>query len=335
MTSITKTTTVDTQLEQELLDLYALINSSNGIIITGHVNADGDDVGSQLAVAEYLHSINKKYIIINGDVIPHHLKFLPNSKWINHIDDIDIDLDQYDTAIVVDSGDIERIGTVKFLLEKNIKIINIDHHAGNTLFGDVNIIKVEACSVGEILYYFFKVNNIEITKNIAVDLYISIVSDTGSFKYDRMHSAVHIIVSDLMDIGVVPSEFNIHLFQSRRKCYIKLLSLILSRIEFYADNKIAVSYLFNDDFQGLEDDDTDGLIENMGIIDSVSVYCLIKEKKTGYYSASLRSKYNVNVAKIAANFSGGGHFKAAGCRTEKLEFEDFKKQLIALAEAEL
>jgi phosphoesterase RecJ-like protein len=335
MTTISKTITINPNLKKDLVSLFNLIQKSDGIIITGHINPDGDNIGSQLALGEYLDSIGKKFIIVDDDPVPVHLRFLPNHNLMQKTDNVIIEDGEYDLMIAVDSGDIDRIGKVSEFVKDNITLVNIDHHLENTNFGDINIIDEKACSIGEILYYFFKINDIEISYDMAIDIYVSIITDTGSFKYDRMHPAVHLIACDLMEIGVVPSEFTIFLYQSRRICYIKLLTLSLSRLELYCENRIALSYIFIEDFEEMNDTDTDGIIENMGIIDTVSVYFLIKEKEPGLYSASLRSKFDVDVAKIASYFGGGGHMRAAGCKTNQLTFDEFKNRLIELISKQL
>ena len=217
---------------------------------------------------------------------------------------------------------------MKELIKPFQKIVNIDHHKINSFFGTINLVLDKASSIGEILYYFFEVNNIKLNFNMALNIYISIVTDTGSFKYDSMHPAVHLIAAELLKIGVIPADYNTYLYQNRDISFFKLLVPSLSRIEFYAEGKIAVSILTLDDFKQAGKDDTDGIIENIGLLSGVLVYMLIKEKELDHFSASLRSKNKVDVAKVSLKFGGGGHTRAAGCRTNKLTLNDFKQGLI-------
>lgn len=328
------------ELKKQLKALYGEIKSSKGVLVAGHINPDGDDICSLLAVGEFLASLGKKFLLLADETPPEYFSFLPNIGMIQNIKDLKEKprREEFDMLIVVDCGDFDRIGDVKKVLPEGIRMVNIDHHKGNSLFGHRNIVDEKACSIGEILYYFFSVNSLPITKEIAVDLYVSIVTDTGSFKYDSMHREVHEIAADLLDLGVVPSDFNIHLFQNKSPDYMKLLTRTLSGMEFYENGKIAVSVLSFRDFQDVQCDDTDGLIEYLGMTDSVSVYILIKEKGPsgpGQISASLRSKYNVDVAKVASAFGGGGHMRAAGCKTDKLDIPEFKSELIRLVKNQL
>ncbi|NPV02480.1 MAG: bifunctional oligoribonuclease/PAP phosphatase NrnA [Brevinematales bacterium] len=317
-------------LADELRLLNANILASRGIIVTGHINPDGDNIGSQLALGEYFEQIGKKYILLDEDPLPAFLRFLPNTHMIKTLRENKINSSEYDLVIVVDSGDLPRIGGVADVFTDSMKIVNIDHHLGNTLFGDMNIIHETASSIGEILYYFFRINNIGISMDMASDLFVSIVTDTGFFRYDQTSPEVHMIAADLISHGISPNYFHIQLNMMKSLGYTRLLSLLLSRMELFEDSSIAFSYLLIDDFTGYSDIDTDTMIEHLGMLDSVSVYFLIKEKKPKLFGASLRSKYDVDVAKIASALGGGGHMRAAGCRTDEMPFDDFRDKLLTL-----
>ncbi len=322
-------------LKKKLKALYKTIKRSRAVIIAGHVNPDGDDIASQLAIGEYLKSIGKRYLIAWSEDVPKGFRFLPNSQSIVNINKNPVDPGEFDLFIAVDSGDIDRIGDVRNIMRPGHKVVNIDHHKSNTNFGNLNIVFEKACSVGELLYYFFILNGIAITTSIAADLYVSIATDTGSFNYDCMQPAVHIIAADLMRHGVVPADFNISLYQNKSEAYMKLLTGTLDNLELLENSRIAVSHLFYGDFIPGEEDDTEGIVEYLGMLESVSVYILIKEKSPGRFNASLRSKHGVDVARVASSFNGGGHMRAAGCRTDKLSFEEFKTAIVAKIKEQL
>lgn len=315
-------------LRNKFKNLNRLIKKARSIVVAGHINPDGDDICSQLAIGEYLYSIGKKFIIAWVEDYPQTFNFLPNNDRIINITKNPINPEEYDLMIVVDSGDLGRIGDIAKLRHPGMTVVNIDHHKANTEFGDVNIVLEKACSIGEILYYFFKENHIDISYNMAVDLYVSIVTDTGSFRYDCMHREVHLIAADLLARGVVPADYTIYLNQNKPKSYIKYLALALSRLELFTDAKIAVSVIYHTDFKDQPEDETDGIIEYLGMLESVSVYILIKEKKPGFFTASLRSKYHVDVAKVALLFGGGGHMRAAGCKTDRMDCNTFREKLV-------
>jgi|GEM_PF-127514 len=318
----------DQSLRKLLKRLHRVIINSRAVIITGHISPDGDDISSQLAIGEYMKLIGKRYVIAWCEDVPGTLKFLPNVQSIVNINKNPVYPEQFDLFIIVDSGDLDRIGDIRTLIRPYHKIVNIDHHRSNTDFGSLNIVTEKACSIGEILYYYFILYNVPITREIALYLYVSIVTDTGSFNYDCMHAEVHLIAADLLRHGVIPADFNIFLYQNKSETYLKLLTRTLVNVELLEDSRIAFSHLSYSDFIQGDEDDTEGIIEYLGMLDKVSVYILIKEKSPGVFSASLRSKYDVNVARIASHFNGGGHMRAAGCRTETLTFEEFKAGII-------
>lgn len=325
--------TDDFRLDKNLISgfekLFALIQKSQGILISGHVNPDGDDLGSQLALSHYLSDIGKPHLLIDEEEIPERFQFLPGSDRILSFDEAgEIDLDEYDLFIVVDSGELSRIGRVTELIGESMTVVKIDHHPSSEHFGSLNIERESASSIGEILFYFFDYFNIEVSKDAATCLFVSIVTDTGWFRFDKMSPNVHLIASELLKIGVVPIEINRSLDQMKPYSYLQLLSRVLNRLELFSENRIAISSLTLDDFSEIGDDETDGMINTIGTIDSVEVYILIKEKEPGFFSASLRSKTEIDVSIVAANIGGGGHSKAAGCRTRDLSLQDFKKKLV-------
>ncbi len=328
--TITKSTTIRKELAAQLTELYRIVRSSKGVIVTGHVNPDGDNLGSQLALIEFMENAGIPCMSVNEERIPELFEFLPLGEKIRSVSDARHRTEGFDLMIVVDSGDFERIGKAGDFRTDGMKVVNIDHHQANELFGDVNIIDTGACSIGEMLYYFFKLNGIPITRTMAVNLYISIVTDTGSFKYDQMHPAVHLIASDLMELGVTPWEYTPFLYQNKTAGYVRLMEKVLSRVVFEDDETIVYSSL---DFHDMKESgcfDTEGLIDYLGMVKSVSVFILIKEKEPGVYSVSLRSKHGVNVSEVALAFGGGGHIRAAGFKTDGMAKDDLIAKLLEL-----
>jgi len=319
---------------KNLKKLKKIIKKSNKILITGHINSDGDNISSQLALSYYLDLINKPHDIIWSDKVPESFDFLPSVEKIKNFTE-NVDLSVYDTFIIIDSGDIRRIGKISDYITTDKLIINIDHHKGNTNFGTFNVVIEKATSIGEILYYFCFVNKIKISKELAFYLYVSIVSDTGFFRFDLVHPDIHLIASDLLKKGINTYEVNYFLCQRKNFSYIKYLSILLNRVKLTSNDKICYSYLLKEDFDGLENQETDNLVEYLGMLKTVSVYFLIKEKEKGVFNISLRSKFNVDVAKIASFFGGGGHTRAAGCKIENITIQEAINKIIRMLEQEL
>lgn len=284
------------------------INENDNFIILPHKSPDGDCVGSAIALNEALNLLNKNSFIILEDSIPSNLSFLDIKTYtIKEFDSLKIDSN---VVITLDSSDEFRFDKrVKYL--KDNFIINIDHHKTNTNYGDLNYIKGFS-SVGEILYDIFIDMKIDFNKKISNSLYTSISSDTGSFKYSNTSSQTLLIASKLRD-KVDFDLINTELYQNQKYEKVILRNKIFETLKIYKD-KIGIVYLtekIKNDLN-IEKFNTDGIVEQVRNIEGISVAIFIKEKNEDLLKISLRSKYDIDVAKIAYKFNGGGHKKAAG-----------------------
>ena len=317
-------------IESEFDSGINLIKNSKNIGIASHVNPDGDNLGSILALGNALEKINKKVFMFKSDDIPTSFSFLPNiDKIMDYDDTIKLDL-----FIALDVSDENRLGKNKVFLEKIENIINIDHHISNTNFGSINIVDSNAAATGELVYKLISKMGIIIDKDIASCIYTSISSDTGSFMYDNTTSETHEIAAELIKLGIDKSNININLYQNRSIQKTKLFIKVLETLKFYHDNKVGIIQVTQDmlNNSNAKMEDTEGIISFIREIDSVEVAVLLKEIKEEEIKISMRSKKYVDVAEICANFDGGGHIRAAGCTisqpinmAEKLILEQIKK----------
>ncbi len=285
------------------------IDKNNEFLILPHKNPDGDTIGSAIALATVLTNMNKKgYIVLNDD-IPLNLCFLKGIVYTQEeFEELNLNIN---VVFTLDSSDISRFETRKKLLENKI-VINIDHHITNTMYGDINYVR-EASSVGEVLYDIFDELNYEVDSTIADALYVAISTDTGSFKYDNTSSNTLLIASKLRE-KVNFEKINTELYQNISYEDVLLSNKVLETLKIY-NNNIGIIYLTNEmiDDMNLENTNTEGLVEKVRNISIVEVAIFIKEVNENLFKASLRSKYDFDVAKLALKYSGGGHKKAAGC----------------------
>lgn len=307
-------------------EISTLIHQSSSILICSHISPDGDNIGSQMAFADYLLALGKKAFIINNDELPEDFSFLPDSERFRSYQSFNGEFPSFDLVIILDSGEFSRIGEVANLYTDQ-PVIDIDHHDSNNRFGIVNLIDPNASSVGEILFQYFSYVNFDIPQSVAWDLYVSIVTDTGHFKYEKTRPVVHQIAAELLQKGVDPAETNRLLNQTKPASYVHLMGLALSRLTLSKEGRIAYAWIDYEELSELGMPSSDGIINILGIIDSVSVYFIVKEKEKGLLNVSLRSKFDVDVAKVAKAFGGGGHSKAAGCRSSELNRQTFIDQL--------
>jgi len=309
-------------MSQKFTELYIktieIINRYDKFLIISHDFPDGDCLGSQLAFFELLKLLDKKVTMFCGSELPYQYSFLPNSKLIeNDFEKISKTcLNSSCVCICLDCSDERRFSLDIGLLKQGTAIIiNIDHHPGNTQFGDINITDPGKSATAEILYEFFMYGFAElINHNIALDIYTGILTDTGKFQYENTTGNVHKTVSCLLEYGIVPSDIFSQIYENEPFKRFKLLEVILRRIKLDEGKKIIYSYILQRDLEefGLPFSANDGVIELLRGAAGARVAALIKEVGKKKYKVSLRSTDSTySVAELAARFGGGGHKMAA------------------------
>lgn len=292
-------------------DIADAIHERDNIYIASHIQPDGDNIGSILAMGLALLELNKNVFVLKSDIIPSDYLFLPGIEIIKEYKEI-TDLDLF---IILDCSDIDRLGINKNLINKANFVINIDHHVTNTNFGDLNFVDSKAAATGELVFRIIEKLNIKFTKEIATNLYTAISTDTGSFKYESVTDKTHEIIAKLLRCGIDHSYINNKLYHSRSLERTNLLIESFLTLNTLADNKAAIvkvtQKMLNRTKTKMED--TEGIISFVRDIDSVEVACLLKEIDDKETKVSLRSKSYIDVAKICEPFNGGGHIRAAGC----------------------
>lgn len=320
-------------MTMEMERVVEAIKKHKRFLITAHVNLEGDSIGSQLAMKELLEGLGKEAFILDSDPVPHHYKFLPKTNGISN--DISKGMN-FDAAMVLDCPTLRRVGRVRKIISKDKFIINIDHHISNEKFGDVNWVDPNASSAGEMVYRLFKNMGGRLTKEIALSLYIAILTDTGSFNYDNTSSATHEIAGELLGYGLKPELVSESVYERRSVADIKLLGLVLSSIKVNKSGDIAFLEITKKMLSatGADVSKSEGFINYARSIDKVKVAILFKEDQNGKsrINVSFRSKGEANVNEIAACFGGGGHVRASGCVVHGTLAEAKKKVLAKVEE---
>ncbi|MBU4294231.1 MAG: bifunctional oligoribonuclease/PAP phosphatase NrnA [Actinobacteria bacterium] len=291
-------------------------------------------MGSQVAFFELLINLHKKVSMICASDIPYQYKFLPNvNKIKNGFDKLELDCISKDcVCICLDCADEGRLNLdILKLKEKVFKIINIDHHLGNTDFGDINVVDSAKSATAEILYEFINQNFKDyMNYNIAVGIYTGILTDTGKFQYANTTSSVHKIVSNLLEFGVNPSEAFSCIYENEPYGRFKLIELVISRIKLIKSKKLIYSYLLQKDLEelNLPFSAHDGVIELLRSAADAKIAVLFKQMTRGNFKVSLRSTESCyNVAEIAAKFGGGGH-RMASAYAQKGSLEEVIANLV-------
>jgi len=289
--------------------LHNVLANYNSFVITSHIMPDGDSIGSVLSMTLALQKAGKDAVAVVRDEVPHKYIFLP------HAGDIKRHFDGKCNCIIsLDCGDEERLGFDRPLKDYGSMVVNIDHHKSNTLFGDINIVDSHASSVGEIIYHPIKELQV-LDLDIAMNLYASIITDTGSIRYSNSTPAALRILAELIEIGVKPEVMSRQVFERRSIASVNLIKMALDTLEVFNDGMIASITITKEimDKSGAKEEDTDGIINYAREIEGVEVGVLFKEKEERSIKVGFRSNDWVDVSRIAEEFGGGGHARASGC----------------------
>ncbi|MBL0713372.1 MAG: bifunctional oligoribonuclease/PAP phosphatase NrnA [Desulfosarcina sp.] len=301
-------------------NLITHLKNSATLFAVTHVNPDGDALGALLAMGLALKANGRKITMFNESPIPAVYRFLPG------IDQVEREVPspfEYETVVVLDCGDLERVGRVAAQIRQNRRVINIDHHVTNTGFGHHQLIDPAASSSTEIVYRLLKQMEITIDSAVATSIYTGILTDTGSFRFANTNRQAFDICAEMVGYGVDPYAVAQHVYGTYSLGRIKLLNMALDSIEISPNGKLSLMTLTRAMFDetGTQPEDVDGMIHYAKRIEDVQVAALIMENTNGHttpakgpkrYHVSLRSDGTVDVARIAASFEGGGHFNAAG-----------------------
>jgi phosphoesterase RecJ-like protein len=294
--------------------ILEVIGESHTIAVCSHMRPDGDCIGSSLGLALALLERGKEVTVWNQDPVPSKLRFLDPDQLIQTPRKIHR---PFDCVIAVDSASIERLGTAQEHIANRKVLINIDHHASNTRFGDINWIASREPSSGELIYRLITEAGWKLTPRIADCLFTAISTDTGSFQYPSTLPATYYAAGDLVKKGADLATVCDEVYQSYPLSRVKLLQRVYNKFKLIDDNEIAYFWLKKEDFDktGATASDTEGLIDHVRAIEPVVVACVFEELEPELTRISLRSKdKNVNVSDVAGLFGGGGHQAAAGAR---------------------
>ena len=303
------------------------IQKAEDVVILTHENPDGDAIGSALAMYLTLRKMGKQVDVIIPE-FPKTFEFLPGAEEIKKEGKEEI----YDLAICLDVTGISRLnGYSKYFEDAKVKI-QIDHHQVNEMFADYNFVNPVSPACAQNLIFIIDQLGVEIDKEIGTCLLTGIITDTGGFKYEGVSAETFEFTSWLLAKGVNVSEVYKKVMQMKTRANFELRKLVMDRMEFLHDNKIAFTYMTLEDEKkvGAMPGDNEGLVEIGRDIEGVEVSILMREKANGY-KASLRSNEYVNVSDVCVTFGGGGHKKAAGCNMYG-SLEQIKLQILSEVE---
>ena len=307
-------------------NILGVMRKYETFLISSHINPDGDSIGSQLAIYSLLSDFGKKVSILNSNPVPYDYKFLLDF-WRSHTvlksefgfgitSGDELLLDNVEVAIILDCGNISRIGKeLAPKIKPKFALINIDHHLGNENFGTYNLVNHDACATGELVFQLMDYGNIKIDQYIANCLYTAILTDTGSFKFSNTTTETHKIAARLIDLGVKPNWIAEKVYEVVPYQRAKLFGKALETLRLENSGKIAYMWATREMFDQTVSDseDTEGFVEYLRSLRGIEIAIFFRELEDSGVKVSLRSKGDFDVNKIAVKFGGGGHQAAAGC----------------------
>lgn len=307
-----------------LSQVVELIETKQKFGITTHIKPDGDGVGSSLGLCWLLRSLGKEAeVIVRGDV-PIAYRSLPGADDIRDVDRVE---NHYDAVFVIECSDLLRPGISG--LDKQFTV-NIDHHATSEHFGTINWIDPTASAVGEMIYNLCKAIGGRITKDIAECVYMALVTDTGSFHFSNTSERTLKVASELVKAGARPAKISEAVYNNYPWSRIELMRHVLGTVRRDESGRIAMirQTLEMETSSGAVDGDNNGFVNIPLAANEIVAAVYMREIGPKKFRASLRSKGDINVAKVAEKFGGGGHRNASGLSIEG-DWDEKEAEIVA------
>ena len=293
----------------ELTRIVEAIRARQRFVVSSHVRPDGDSIGSSLAMAFALRALGKHARVVHADAAPAPFAPFPGVADIIVAPDAG---DGFDASIIMECGDLGRTGVSG--LDRGC-VINIDHHPGNTGYGQLCWFDPSAAACAEMVYDLIKALGAPFTLEIATHIYLAILTDTGRFHYSGISPKTFAICREALEAGVDPRRVASQVYDSYSMGRVRLLGAVLNGMRIDPTGRIAVIQLDNATLRacGGTYEDTDGVINEPLKVKEIVAVVFFKQIEGNEYRISMRSKGDVDVAAVAKEYGGGGHKNAAGC----------------------
>lgn len=292
-------------------------------LITSHVRPDGDSLGTSLALALALLQIGKTAEVVHRDRRPQTYSFLPHIDLIRLQQKIE---ESYDAVVLLECENYPRSGLEGV---DRFVTINIDHHPKNNRYGQYNWVNEKAAAVAEMVYELISALEVELTPEIATNLFVAILTDTGSFQFSNTSSKTFEIAAELVRSGADPGRISRLVYMNQPLSRLRLLGTLLNSMEIHPSGRIAWIHLTDQMIQdtGAAAGDSEGIANYPLSVEGVVASAFFRQEGKSHFRVSLRSKNAVDVGRVAARFGGGGHLNASGCSLDG-SFETVRDQIV-------
>jgi phosphoesterase RecJ-like protein len=290
-----------------LKEVLKHIEQRDRFLLTSHARPDGDAVGSALACCQILRSMGKEADVVLHDGVPRIYQPLPFADTVVRAERVN---GSYDAAIILECDSIQRTRLEGL---ENRFLISIDHHVSGRPFAHVNWIDPKAVATAEMVYRLAREAGVKISPEIATCLYTAVLTDTGSFMFEGTNEHTFALARELVLAGADPAHCARNVYFGHSTAKMRLLGAALSNL--HREGPLAWIWVTSEQMErfGAKEEDCEGLVNYALSIQDVEVAVFFRELPDGRYRVSLRSKGQLNVAKVAEQFGGGGHACASGC----------------------
>jgi phosphoesterase RecJ-like protein len=311
----------------EIAQIVDAVRARQRFVLSSHSRPDGDSIGSQLAMVYALREMGKEAAAVNADPASPPLMAFPGVRDIRIAPSVEGD---FEAAIIMECGDLKRTGVTG--LERYF-VINIDHHPGNTGYGQINWFDASAAACAEMVYDVVRALGVPLTEEIATHVYLAILTDTGSFHYSGISPRTFEICRECLEAGVDPVMVARNVYDSNNMGRLKLFGAVLGAMQIDQTGRIAIVYVDHEmaRIAGGTYEDTEGLVNLPLTVKEIEAVVFFKQEKGDEYRVSLRSKGDVDINAIAKEYGGGGHKNASGC-TISGPIEELQKTIVGKIE---
>lgn len=305
------------------------LRHAKSVIICGHVRPDGDAVGSVLGLTLALRAVGVPAVPTLADdrPAPATYSFLPgHSLYVSAAD-----LDAPEVFVALDTPVPERLGVARRLMEGAATTILIDHHPDAASYAQHCICDSSAAATAQLVWEFLKTLEVRPTEDLALPLYVGLMTDTGRFCYDNTSPPALRAAADMLETGISAAEASRLVYQERSRASLDLESRALSRLSVANSGRVAWTYLTDQDFSetGALPDEGEYLPDAVRVLGGIDVALLLRQRGNEV-RGNLRSKTGVDVSSVARAFGGGGHRAAAGFTVEDSSVEDVASKVLAM-----
>jgi phosphoesterase RecJ-like protein len=293
-----------------LPQVVRLLRRAGTIAVAGHVNPDGDSLGSLLALGLALKKAGKKVVLICQDRVPRNYRRLPGAKLLRRPNGRRVDL-----AVAVDCGSVRLLGSAGETFRRAGGTLSIDHHQFRQDFARFRFIDTRAAATGELVYRIIRALNVSLDRSISTNILTSLIVETNAFRLPSTRSGTFAICAELVAAGVDYYQVSQMTYWSRTKPVLKLFNAFYSKLRFSCRDRIAWAWITRDDFRrtGTVMEAADPLIEELRSLERTRIAILFRDRHDHSVRVGFRSKGKINVAALAEEYGGGGHYDMAGC----------------------